>query len=33
MSPKEYKKFVLNRKDYQKEISIIKKIIIDDYTG
>ena len=33
MSPKEYKKFVLNHKDYQKEISKIKKITIDDYTG
>ncbi|MBM2820389.1 MAG: hypothetical protein HW405_149 [Candidatus Berkelbacteria bacterium] len=30
---KGYKKFVLDHKDYQKEISKIKKIIVDDYIG
>lgn len=30
---KEYKKFVLDRKDYQKQISLIKKLLIDGYTG
>jgi len=28
-----YKKFVLDRKDYQKQLSIIKSLLIDDYTG
>lgn len=33
MSPKEYRKFVYNRKDYQRQISIIKSQLIDDYAG
>lgn len=33
ISPKEYKKFVLNRKDYQKQLSQIKSLLIDNYTG
>ena len=33
ISPKEYKKFVSDRKLYQKEISRIKKLLIEDYTG
>lgn len=33
ITAKEYKKFVLDRKDYQRQISIIKSILIDDYTG
>jgi len=31
--PKQYKKFVMNRKDYQKELSKIKSLVIEDYTG
>lgn len=33
ITSKEYKKFVLDRKDYQKQISLIKNMLIDDYTG
>lgn len=33
MNNKEYQKFVLDRKDYQKQISLIKNMLIDDYTG
>ena len=33
MTGKEYKKFVLDRKDYQKQLSLIKYAMIDDYTG
>jgi putative transposase len=33
ITPKDYKKFVMDHKDYQKELSKIKRIIIDDYTG
>lgn len=33
MTGKGYKKFVLNRKDYQKQLSLIKYSMIDDYTG
>ena len=33
ISPKEYRKFVLDRKDYQQQLSKIKSILIDDYTG
>ncbi|MCX6806763.1 MAG: transposase [Candidatus Berkelbacteria bacterium] len=33
ISPKEYKSFVMNHKDYQKELSKIKSLIIEDYTG
>lgn len=33
MSPKKYKKFVLDQKSYQRSLSIIKNILIDDYTG
>ena len=32
-SPEKYKKFVLDRKSYQQEISHIKNILIDNYTG
>lgn len=31
LSAKEYRKFVLNRKAYQRELSKIKNILIDDY--
>lgn len=31
--PKDYIRFVQDRKSYQKEISLIKKIIIDNYSG
>lgn len=31
--PKQYRKFVNNQKSFQKEISIIKKLLIEDYTG
>lgn len=30
---KDYKKFVLDRKDYQRQISLVKNVLIDDYTG
>jgi putative transposase len=33
MSRKEYKKFTEDRKDYQREISVIKNLTIDDYSG
>ncbi len=33
MSPSEYKKFVLDRKSYQREINSIKNELIDNYTG
>lgn len=33
MVPKDYKKFVLDHKGYQREISIIKSHLIDDYSG
>jgi len=33
LSPKQYRDFVDDRKSYQKEISIIKKALIDDYLG
>ena len=33
ITPKEYKKFVMDRKDYQRELSKIKSLIIEDYTG
>ncbi|MCL5407494.1 MAG: transposase [Patescibacteria group bacterium] len=33
LSPKEYKKFVESRKSYQKELSLIKNVLIDNYTG
>ncbi|KKQ74084.1 MAG: hypothetical protein US94_C0014G0002 [Berkelbacteria bacterium GW2011_GWB1_38_5] len=32
-SPEQYRKFVLDRKSYQREISLIKNSLIDDYTG
>lgn len=32
-SPKEYQKFVLDQKSYQREISLIKHFLIDSYTG
>ncbi len=31
--PAKYKKFVLDYKDYQRQISLIKTILIDDYSG
>jgi len=33
VSAHDYKKFVMDRKDYQKELSKIKALLIDDYTG
>ena len=33
MTPKAYKKFVLDQKDYQKQLSKIKRVMIDSYTG
>lgn len=33
LAPKDYKKFVLDYKGYQREISIIKSHLIDDYSG
>ena len=33
MDPKEYKKFVLDQKLYQRQLAMIKNIIIDDYSG
>jgi putative transposase len=33
LSPKEYAKFVNDRKDYQKQLSIIKSLMIDNYSG
>jgi len=33
INPKQYKKFVSDRKNYQKGISLIKSILIDGYTG
>ena len=32
-TPKEYQKFVLDQKSYQREISLIKHCLIDSYTG
>lgn len=33
IKPKQYKKFVDDRKSYQKDLSIIKGLLIEDYTG
>lgn len=33
LNPKEYCKFVNDRKDYQQQISLIKNVIIDEYSG
>ena len=33
LDTKQYQKFVNDRKSYQRELSIIKKFLIDDYTG
>lgn len=33
LSPKEYIKFVQDRKNYQRELSLIKNLLFDDYTG
>lgn len=33
LSPKNYKKFVLDRVDYQKQLSFIKNLLLDSYTG
>lgn len=32
-TPKSYRKFVHDRKSYQRELSIIKSLLIEDYTG
>lgn len=32
-TPKEYKEFTEDRKSYQRELSLIKNLLIDDYTG
>lgn len=32
-SPQEYEKFVMDRKSYQKKLSYIKALLIDNYTG
>jgi len=33
LTPKQYKKFVNDRKSYQRELSLIKSTLIDSYTG
>lgn len=33
ITPSKYAEFVMDRKDYQREISKIKKLLIEDYTG
>lgn len=33
MNPKEYLKFVLDNKDYQKQLAKIKSLLIDNYSG
>lgn len=33
ITPKDYKKFVMDRKGYQRELSKIKNLILEDYTG
>lgn len=33
ISPQNYEKFVLDQKDYQRELSKIKALLIDNYTG
>ncbi len=33
ISSKTYRKFVFNRASYQKELSKIKRVLIEDYTG
>lgn len=33
LSPAQYEKFVLNQKAYQRELALIKNLLIDDYTG
>lgn len=33
IEPEEYKKFVLDHKNYQKNLSLIKNILIDNYSG
>lgn len=33
ISQEDYKKFVMDRKDYQRELSKIKAMLIDDYSG
>jgi len=33
LDPKQYARFVQDRKDYQRELSLIKSLLIDDYTG
>lgn len=33
MSPSKYRNFVLKQKDYQRQLSLIKNILIDNYSG
>jgi len=33
MNPKQYSKFVLDRKDYQRKLSQIKNLLLDNYSG
>lgn len=33
MSPKKYKKFILDQKSYQRSLSLVKSITIENYTG
>jgi len=33
MSPQKYKKFVLDQKSYQRDLGLIKRSLIDNYTG
>ena len=33
LSPTQYRKFVNDGKNYQKQMSLIKNLVIDDYTG
>lgn len=33
LNPKQYKKFVCDRIDYQKKLSLIKHLLLDDYSG
>ena len=33
LTPKSYRRFVFDQKDYQKNLSLVKSILIDDYSG
>lgn len=33
LNPREYKKFVIDQQDYQRQLSLIKNLLIDDYSG